>query len=205
MALDRFLRLSHERRTELLQIAARMFAERGYDGTSYNELLREVGMGKSQAYYYFEDKADFFITAVAAVYEGYYELAAALPEPRSAKEFWKQIEELHLIGFHYQAENPVAGQLSLAALRSSVRFQLGDALLSGVGSTRSQHRAWVLKGQRLGAVRTDLSKELLVEMSINQALFVDEWFAQHHLKCPRAKRKKLAAEFTDISRRMFQP
>jgi AcrR family transcriptional regulator len=162
-------------------------------------------MGKSQAYYYFEDKADFFITAIAAVYEGYYELVAGLPEPKCAEEFWQQIEELHLLGFHYQADNPIAGQLSLAALRSSVRFQLGDALLSGVGSTRGQHRAWVLIGQRLGAVRSDLPSDLLVEMSINQALFVDEWFAQHHLSSPRGTRQKLAAQFTDVSRRMFQP
>jgi hypothetical protein len=77
--------------------------------------------------------------------------------------------------------------------------------LSGVGSTRGQHRAWVLIGQRLGAVRSDLPSDLLVEMSINQALFVDEWFAQHHLSSPRGTRQKLAAQFTDVSRRMFQP
>ena len=182
-----------------------MFAEQGYDGTSYNELLREVGMGKSQAYYYFEDKADFFITAIAAVYEGYYELAAALPEPKCPEEFWSHVAELHLIGFHYQADNPVAGQLSLSALRSSVRFRLVDALQGGVGSTRSQHLEWVRLGQRLAAVRTDLPEELLVEMSINQAFFVDEWFAQHHLDSSRKKRKKLAAEFTDVAKRMFQP
>lgn len=181
-----------------------MFAERGYDGTSYNELLREVGMGKSQAYYYFEDKADFFITAVAAVYEGYYALLLGLPEPKCPKEFWAQAEQLHLINFHYQADNPIAGQLSLAALRSSVRSQLADALQSGMGSTRSQHRAWVLLGQSLSAVRTDLPEALLVEMSINQALFVDEWFAQHHLCSSRATRTKLAAQFTDVSQRIFQ-
>jgi AcrR family transcriptional regulator len=205
MALDRFLHLPEERRRALLEVAARMFAEHGYDGTSYNELLREVGLGKSQAYYYFEDKADFFVTAVAAVYESYYELVAKLPRPKSVKEFWAHIEALHLAGFHYQAENKVAGQLSLALLRSPVRFQLGEALLGGVGSTRKQHRSWVLEGQRLGAVRTDLPRDLLVEMSINQSLFVDEWFAEHHLRSSRAKRKKLAAQFTDVARRLFQP
>ncbi len=205
MALERFQRLRVERQAEILEVAVMMFAERGYDGTSYNELLRAIGMGKSQAYYYFADKADFFITAVAAVYERYYQLVAELPEPTDAARFWNHIEELHLMGFDYQAENRVAGQLSLAALRSSVRFQLVDALLHGEGTTREQHRSWVRLGQSLGAVRTDLPEEMLVEMSINQALFVDEWFAAHHLESTRAVRKKLAAQFTDVSKRMFQP
>jgi len=189
----------------MLEVAARIFSKNGYEGTSYNDLLREVGMGKSQAYYYFEDKADFFITAVAAVYEGYYALVSDLPEPTSVAEFWQHIEKLHLMGFDYQADTPVAGQLSLAALRSSVRFQLGDALLHGEGTTRQQHRTWVQQGQALGAVRTDLPEDLLVEMSVNQALFVDEWFAAHHLSSSCAERKVLAAQFTDVSKRMFQP
>lgn len=205
MALERFLRLPVERQAEVLEVAAMMFAEHGYDGTSYNELLRQIGMGKSQAYYYFEDKADFFITAVAAVYEGYYELVARLPEPVSAAQFWEHVEKLHLMGFDYQADTPISAHLSLAALRSSVRFQLADALLHGEGTTREQHRRWIRLGQTLGAVRTDLPEEMLVEMSVSQALFVDEWFASHHLESSRAERKKLAAQFSDVSRRMFQP
>ncbi len=205
MALERFLKLPPEKREHMLQTAAHMFAKDGYDGTSYNELLREIGMGKSQAYYYFQDKADFFITVIAAVYEGYYELVSDLPVPRSKEEYWRHVEKLHLLGFDYQADSPIAGPLSLAALRSSVRFALADALVNGEGTTREQHRYWLQQGRELGAVRTDLPDDLLVEMSINQALFVDEWFASHHLNSSAKERRQLARQFTDVTKRMFQP
>jgi len=205
MALERFLRLPVEQRTSLLQTAAALFAEQGYEGTSYNELLQKVGMGKSQAYYYFADKADFFITAIAAVYEDFYSKCAQLPEPNCAEEFWQQMEQLHLMGFQYQSENPIAAQLSLAALRSSVRFQLADALMNQEGSSRSQYQSWIRLGQRLGAVRDDLPEKLLVEMSINQSLFVDEWFAAHHAQACLPEMKRLAAEFAGISQRMLRP
>jgi AcrR family transcriptional regulator len=205
MALERFLRLPLEQRTSLLEIAATVFAEEGYEGTSYNELLQKVGMGKSQAYYYFADKADFFITAIAAVYEDFYSKCAELPEPACAEEFWQQMEQLHLMGFRYQVENPIAAQLSLAALRSPVRFQLADALMNQQGTSRSQYQYWIRLGQRLGAVRDDLPENLLVEMSLNQSLFVDEWFAAHHAQACLSEMKQLAADFTGISQRMLKP
>ena len=42
-------------------------------------------------------------------------------------------------------------------------------------------------------IRVDLPEQLLVEMSFNQSLFVDEWFRQHHVEATIPKMKKLAA------------
>lgn len=205
MAFERFQKLPAERRRALLEIAANMFAEHGYEGTSYNELLRAVDLGKSQAYYYFADKADFFMTAVAAVYEDFYEQCQELPEPQTCDEFWKQAQQLHLMGFKHQAQNPIAARLTLAALRSPVRFQIGDALFNREGSSRKQYKYWVQLGQRLGAVRSDLNESLLVEMAFNQSLFVDEWFGSHHADASLPEMEKLAAQFADLSKRMLQP
>jgi AcrR family transcriptional regulator len=89
MALARFHKLPPARRGELLGAAAEAFAEGGYDGTSFNKLIERLGLSKSQAYYYFEDKADLFATACAACYEDFYAEAAVLPLPASAREFWE--------------------------------------------------------------------------------------------------------------------
>lgn len=205
MALARFQNLPAAQQAEILGKAASLFAEQGYADCSYNELLRQLGMGKSQAYYYFADKADLFITAIAACYEHYYETAAKLPLPTSACEFWDYVRELNLLGFRFQKSDPVASRLTRAALVSEVRFRIADALMNSEGTSRQQHTRWVELGQELGAIRRDLSTDLLVRLSLESAYFVDSWFAERAEMATDAECMEYAATFADLSRRMFAP
>src|SRR3954469_25452252 len=47
-----------ERRNELTRIAARLFAERGYHGTSIGDLARAMGVQKGSLYHHIDTKAD---------------------------------------------------------------------------------------------------------------------------------------------------
>ena len=60
MPFARFARMPAEKRERLLTVAAREFGMHGYEAASLNRILDEAGIGKSSAYYYFEDKADLF-------------------------------------------------------------------------------------------------------------------------------------------------
>src|SRR5579875_314420 len=64
MPFARFAKMPQEKRERLLLIAAQEFAAHGYEGASLNRILEEAQLGKSSAYYYFEDKADLFCTVV---------------------------------------------------------------------------------------------------------------------------------------------
>jgi len=44
------------RRQQLLDIAARSFAERGYDSTTVDEVIRQAGLSKGAFYYYYPSK-----------------------------------------------------------------------------------------------------------------------------------------------------
>jgi TetR/AcrR family transcriptional regulator, cholesterol catabolism regulator len=46
----------HDRRTTIVDAAARLFAERGYHATGTAELCQAVGLGKGSLYYYVESK-----------------------------------------------------------------------------------------------------------------------------------------------------
>jgi TetR/AcrR family transcriptional regulator, cholesterol catabolism regulator len=46
----------HDRRTSIVDAAAKLFAERGYDATGTAELCAAVGLGKGSLYYYVESK-----------------------------------------------------------------------------------------------------------------------------------------------------
>ncbi|HTC81439.1 MAG TPA: TetR/AcrR family transcriptional regulator, partial [Acidimicrobiia bacterium] len=50
-----------ERRQQILDQAARLFAERGYDPTSVAEIVDSLGVGKGVFYWYFESKEDLFL------------------------------------------------------------------------------------------------------------------------------------------------
>jgi AcrR family transcriptional regulator len=61
MAEERQLtRQGQERKRQLLDCAARLFAERGYDETRVIDIVREAGVAKGLFYWYFDNKEQLF-------------------------------------------------------------------------------------------------------------------------------------------------
>ena len=54
-----------KRRRQLLDVAADLFAERGYHPTSVAEIVDALGVGKGVFYWYFESKEDLFLEILA--------------------------------------------------------------------------------------------------------------------------------------------
>jgi AcrR family transcriptional regulator len=59
--------LAERRREEILDAAARLFAERGYSETDTQHLIDEVGVGKGTLYRYFPSKRELFLAAADRV------------------------------------------------------------------------------------------------------------------------------------------
>lgn len=47
-----------ERRNEILDVAERLFCTQGYDNTSTNDILAEIGIARGTLYYHFKSKED---------------------------------------------------------------------------------------------------------------------------------------------------
>ncbi|RJG53131.1 TetR/AcrR family transcriptional regulator [Sphingobium terrigena] len=56
-------------RSQLLETAARLFAERGYEAVSMRNIARLVGVTQANLYYHFRDKADLIEATLASVFE----------------------------------------------------------------------------------------------------------------------------------------
>lgn len=56
--------LAERRREEILDAAAKLFAERGYPNTDLQLVAQELGVGKGTLYRYFPSKQDLFLAAV---------------------------------------------------------------------------------------------------------------------------------------------
>lgn len=54
----RIVKEAAERRNEILDVAERMFCKNGYDNTSTNDILAEIGIARGTLYYHFKNKED---------------------------------------------------------------------------------------------------------------------------------------------------
>jgi AcrR family transcriptional regulator len=204
-----FARLPLERRTAILAIAAEEFAAHGYHGTSYNRLLARLGIGKSSAYHYFEDKADLFRTAVMDRYAAFFEGVAALPMPEKKSDFWVFVGAVNLRGFRFMLEDPTSAALMECLRREASSFDriLADGAL--LATIDQYHRDILAVGQRLGAVRTDATLEHLSFLSRMLASAADQMFVAEYRRDGAAKVTRrlqaIASEWTDAFRRLFEP
>jgi len=58
MPFPHIVKPASPRRDELLDVAQRLFARHGYDGTSVNQIIAELGVSKGAFYHYFDSKED---------------------------------------------------------------------------------------------------------------------------------------------------
>jgi AcrR family transcriptional regulator len=204
LARRRFEDLPVERQDEILRLAAAEFARTGFQGTSYNQLLERLQLGKSSAYYYFDDKRDLFLTVIERCYASYFEAIDALPRPRTAEEFWCFVEAASLEGFELMLRDPaIAGLMQCLEREQALLGELTSARV--VDGQAHFYESMIAEGQRLGAIRTDLPMQLLADAARSLSMTFDRWFVLEHHKPDFAGSATFAAQYTALARRLWEP
>ena len=54
----RIVKEAQERKNEILDVAERLFCSKGFDNTSTNDILNEIGIARGTLYYHFKSKED---------------------------------------------------------------------------------------------------------------------------------------------------
>ncbi len=54
----RIVKEAEERKNEILDVAGKLFGEKGYDATSTNDILKKIGIARGTLYYHFKSKED---------------------------------------------------------------------------------------------------------------------------------------------------
>lgn len=162
MPFTRFARMPAEKRDRLLTVAAREFGLHGYEAASLNRILDEAGIGKSSAYYYFEDKADLFCTVVEHSVEG---LGLAVPpteiQTLTAETFWPAFAAAYRKPLLQVRDHPWLFAAARAAERLAPESREREPLGSLASRLMSGMRAMIRRGQELGLIRVDLPEDLL--------------------------------------------
>ncbi len=130
-----------ERRAQLLDVGRRLFAERGLDGTSIEEIAARAGVSKPVVYEHFGGKEGLYAVVVDREVERFLALATTLLDGEdtmakfeiAAVELLKYIQE-NSDGFRIlvRDSNPTSGSGTFASLMSDIASQvehiLGDVL-----------------------------------------------------------------------------
>src|SRR4051794_30447231 len=97
-----------ERRSELTRIAAQLFAEKGYHGTSIGDLAAAMGVQKGSLYHHIDTKADLLWEVAREGAEAFHAALDGIPEALPATEKIRLALRAHLA--------VVAGQLDVATV-----------------------------------------------------------------------------------------
>jgi AcrR family transcriptional regulator len=175
MPRPRFAKLPREKQEGILEAAAREFAEKGYENASLNQILLNAGLSKGAAYYYFDDKADVFITAVSYYSELVMRNVVIDFDTLTADNFWLILADVYRQQFQQAKERPwVFGAIkSIGSLPADMLSQ--EPFASFVAAMQSMLQQVLGSGQSLGVVRIDLPIDLLyaLVMAIDDAF--DQW------------------------------
>jgi AcrR family transcriptional regulator len=163
MPFARFARMPAEKRERLLTVAAREFGMHGYEAASLNRILDEAGIGKSSAYYYFEDKADLFGAVVEYSVERL-GLAASAEDIQTltAENFWTAFAQAHDLPLLHVREHPWLFAAARAAERLTPESREREPLASLASRMMSGISAMIQRGQEFGLIRVDLPLDLLI-------------------------------------------
>jgi AcrR family transcriptional regulator len=142
-----------ERRSQLLELGAQLFARHSYDELSMADVAREAGISKALLYHYFPSKQEMFVATLQAAAEEVRERTEPDPAKPPAEAlaasldaFLEWVEQNELA---YRKLLESAGSVpEVGALIAEVRDSTSARILEGLGAgadpkPRAAVRAWL--------------------------------------------------------------
>ena len=205
MPRPRFYKLSAQKRERILEAAAKEFTAHGYDGASLNRILDGAGISKGAAYYYFDDKADLYMTTVLHYSQ---ELMGELsfdPTQLTATNFWEEIAELYRQQFTAYAERPWVFGVAKAGGSPPVDLQDQGPLSQLLEQAHLLLVQLLRHGRELGVIRDDLPEKLLLALVVAVDDAHDQWLYAHWAELSTADLEQAAVRSSDNLRRLLTP
>lgn len=164
-------RSASARKAELTREAARLFAERGYHGTSIGDIAGALGVQKGSLYAHIESKQDLLYEAMQEGARAFHAALDAIPEDLPASERIRLALRAHL--------RVVAEQLDVATVFvREWRYLEGaraDEFLAERRRYEERFRALFREGREQGALRTDLDDAAAALLVLSAANWAYTW------------------------------
>src|SRR2546423_11984608 len=153
------------RRSELTREAARLFAEKGYHGTSIGDLAEAMGVQKGSLYHHIESKADLLWDVARDGAQAFHAALDEVPETVHPVERIRVALRAHL--------RVVAEQLDIATVFvREWRYLEGERREEFIAERRRYEeriRALFREGREHGELRTDLDDATAALLALSAA------------------------------------
>ena len=204
MARPRFEKLDLETRRRILETAAVEFSARGFEGASLNQLLERLDLSKGSFYYYFDDKADLFITVVDYAWKIMLPAEDLDLGDLDATIFWPTLELLMRETRARVHEKPWLVGLARLMYDPPEAAGVREALAEKFAEVRQWQEDLIRRGQHVGAVRSDLPADLLRALLVGADEAGDQWFVANWNRFDEDEIERLSEEVVAIYRRMLE-
>jgi AcrR family transcriptional regulator len=159
------------RRAELTRQAARLFAEKGYHGTSMGDLAEAMGVQKGSLYAHTGSKQDLLYATMREGADAFHAALDAIPDDLPPAEKIRLALRAHL--------RVVADQLEVATVFvREWRYLEGERHEEIVAERRryeERFRALFREGRELGELRTDLDDATAALLALSAANWAYTW------------------------------
>ena len=176
------------RRTELTRAAARLFAEKGYHGTSVGDLAQALGVQKGSLYAHIESKADLLWEVASEGANAFHDALDTVPDEGPILDRIRAALRAHL--------RVVSEQLDVATVFvREWRYLEGERRDRFVAERRryeERFRALFREGRETGELRTDLDDGTAALLALSAVNWAYTWLR------PGADTDALADRFTAL-------
>jgi len=176
------------RRTELTRVAARLFAEKGYHGTSVGDLAQALGVQKGSLYAHIESKADLLWEAASEGAAAFHDALDTVPDEGPTLDRIRAALRAHL--------RVVSEQLDIATVFvREWRYLEGERREQFLAERRryeERFRALFREGRETGELRTDLDDGTAALLALSAVNWAYTWLR------PGADTDALADRFTAL-------
>jgi AcrR family transcriptional regulator len=176
------------RRDDLTRAAARLFAEKGYHGTSTADLAEAMGVQKGSLYAHIESKADLLWEVAREGAAAFHAALDGVPEDGPVVERIRAALRGHL--------RVVAEQLDIATVFTREwRYLQGERRAEFLTERRryeERFRALFREGRERGDLRTDLDDATAARLALSAVNWAYTWLR------PGTPTDELADQFTDV-------
>lgn len=147
------------RKEEIVAEASRLFAERGYEGTSMGDLAERVGLRKASLFHHFESKDVLYATVLGRLIAS---VEAAIVAAASSEGSY--VDRLDALTDAITATLGAAPHTARLLIREAMDWRpiMRDRLASAVQSVLSAAVEFARAGQRSGDFNPDLDVEQIV-------------------------------------------